>query len=261
MEKVRSNFFEGISINMLKVIGMITMFIDHVAVYFSYKITPEVYLICRLIGRISMPLFVFILVQGYMHTRNLKKYMIRIGVLAIITQVLSLILGYINKIYYPNYVNELGHLFNILFSFVLSLILIRAFDIEKKYINKFNRYINFILRLLIVICVVIIYCYINVDYSFTIPVMAINFFLFEKIKTKLKTEEMKTVFTGFEMIIMLIIAIVFNRMEMLVVVDVPILFLYNGKKKNKFDFNRLAMYAFFPLHHFVLYLIAMLIGG
>lgn len=72
----------GISADLLKVIAMVMMVIDHMgAVLF-----PEVpYL--RLIGRISFPIFTWLLIMGFTHTSNLKKYMLRMGIFAVISEI------------------------------------------------------------------------------------------------------------------------------------------------------------------------------
>ena len=77
----RSNKF--ISQEALKLIACITMFIDH----FGYAIVPRlaianmdtIYYICRSIGRLSFPIFCFLLVEGMRHTRNPGKYLLRLG--------------------------------------------------------------------------------------------------------------------------------------------------------------------------------------
>lgn len=63
-------------------IAIISMAIDHVgAVLF-----PQ-YEFLRIIGRIAFPIFAFTLVEGFLHTRDVKKYMMRLGMLAIISEV------------------------------------------------------------------------------------------------------------------------------------------------------------------------------
>lgn len=74
--------FSGITGSGLKIIAIITMVIDHVgAVLF-----PE-QLIFRYIGRLSFPIFCFLLVEGFIYTRNVYKYVVRLGIFAIISEI------------------------------------------------------------------------------------------------------------------------------------------------------------------------------
>ena len=60
----------------LKIIALITMTIDHIGLTFS--IEP-----LRYIGRLALPLFCFMIVEGVIHTRNFKKYILRLGIMAV----------------------------------------------------------------------------------------------------------------------------------------------------------------------------------
>ena len=79
---------KGINAELLKLIAAITMFIDHFGYYFYDFLNPTIYTICRNIGRIAMPIFVYSLVQGFFYTKNFKKYFTRITLVAIITQII-----------------------------------------------------------------------------------------------------------------------------------------------------------------------------
>lgn len=59
----------------LKIIAILTMTVDHVGVMFD--ITP-----CRYIGRLALPLFCFMATEGVLHTKNFKKYALRLGIMA-----------------------------------------------------------------------------------------------------------------------------------------------------------------------------------
>ncbi|AOZ92040.1 TraX family protein [Paenibacillus crassostreae] len=63
-------------------IAMLTMLIDHIgAVFFSDQ------MIWRIIGRISFPIYAYALVQGHLHTSNRLKYLVRLFIIALVSQV------------------------------------------------------------------------------------------------------------------------------------------------------------------------------
>ena len=68
----------------LKLIALVTMLIDHIAVVLMKNSrivllrtgwgTLTLYTLMRKIGRISFPIYCFLLVEGFLHTRDRKKY-------------------------------------------------------------------------------------------------------------------------------------------------------------------------------------------
>lgn len=71
----------GLSSYHLKLIAALTMLVDHIGVVFY----PDLDWL-RVIGRVSFPLFIWLLVQGEAHTKDIWRYGLRLGLLGLISQ-------------------------------------------------------------------------------------------------------------------------------------------------------------------------------
>ncbi|MCR5119257.1 MAG: conjugal transfer protein TraX [Lachnospiraceae bacterium] len=87
---------KGISGAVLKWIAIITMLTDHIGAsivrYYRglpgcTQTTKVVYDILRDIGRIAFPIFIFLLIEGYRHTKNRRKYLFRLLLFCIISEI------------------------------------------------------------------------------------------------------------------------------------------------------------------------------
>lgn len=58
------------TIFVLKIIAIISMFLDHV----RYAVPVVEDFAAMYLGRIAFPLFAFFISEGYIHTKNVKKY-------------------------------------------------------------------------------------------------------------------------------------------------------------------------------------------
>ncbi len=121
----------------MKIIAMVCMLIDHTAAVLFDRIlisrgllnavnasdggasflstgnTAVIYyadMIMRAIGRISFPIFCFLLIEGFMHTHDVKKYALNLGIFALVSEI-PFDLAFAGKPFYLNYQNVFFTLF------------------------------------------------------------------------------------------------------------------------------------------------------
>lgn len=73
---------KGLTGNQLKIIAMIAMTCDHVGL----QLLPQ-FPILRLIGRLALPIYAWMIAEGCRHTRNRKNYLLRLVLLAALCQI------------------------------------------------------------------------------------------------------------------------------------------------------------------------------
>ncbi|MDF2673199.1 MAG: conjugal transfer protein TraX, partial [Clostridiales bacterium] len=115
----------------LKILAMVTMFIDHV----GYMFFPG-QMLYRTIGRLAFPIFAYQIAIGYSKTSNLKKYVERLFIFALITQ-----------IPYSFFNSELSfnplH-FNVLFMFLAAIAVVYIYDLGVLKIKSFIESRNYL---------------------------------------------------------------------------------------------------------------------
>lgn len=149
---------KGISGSWLKLIACVSMLIDHIAlhvfrgmdwafyVFFQighHEITP--YFIMRsVIGRWAFPIFAFLIVEGFLHTHDKKKYGMNLLVFALISEIpfnlvntnsffyykqnvfFTLFLGYLGLCVVERYKDDFKNLAKYLVPLFLTSIVLRA---------------------------------------------------------------------------------------------------------------------------------------
>lgn len=141
---------KGISGSTVKIIAVVTMLIDHVAAalltrmmitrgYFYAAGNPQRYLawladngplyfgtmLMRLIGRLGFPIFCFLLVEGFQKTRNVKKYVFRLGLFALISEI-PFNLAFSGRVWASGYQN-------VYFTLLIGILVLWAFDTIAKH--------------------------------------------------------------------------------------------------------------------------------
>ena len=65
----------------LKVLALLTMTLDHIG-YLIVNYNYHLSMVFRHVGRLALPLFCFMIVEGAIHTKSFKKYALRLGIMA-----------------------------------------------------------------------------------------------------------------------------------------------------------------------------------
>lgn len=97
METLQQQTRQGLSGTALKLVACVTMLIDHIgascieAAYATAAEIPaamaQLDTVLRLIGRLAFPIFCFLLVEGFLHTHDVKKYIERLLVFGLVSEV------------------------------------------------------------------------------------------------------------------------------------------------------------------------------
>lgn len=96
--------------NQLKLLALVTMTVDHIGAY----LLPHV-LLLRIIGRLALPVYAYMIAEGCKHTRNRRKYLLQMAGMAALCQLV--------------YFFAMESLYQcILVTFTLSILLIYACD-------------------------------------------------------------------------------------------------------------------------------------
>ncbi len=80
METTRASTRSGLSGTQLKMIALVLMVLDHIHYFFSFTgWIPEWF---SMLGRLSAPLFMFCMVEGFVHTHDRKRYFLKVYLLS-----------------------------------------------------------------------------------------------------------------------------------------------------------------------------------
>ena len=236
--------------NQLKILACITMLIDHIGAI----LLPNL-LILRIIGRLSFPIFAFMIAEGAKYTRNKLRYLLTILITGIIFQIILIVFI---KDYH----------FNILLTFSISIIVIYSMDLFKKCLFDKNQKIIFkALSFLLFVVVAIlpyflpkIFDWFHYSYGFYGCMCAV----FASAPTLDKTEapawlkKLDNIYVRIAcMAIPLFLYSRNNIIQLYSFISLFILLLYSekrGKAKLKYFF-----YIFYPAHLLILYAISFMI--
>ena len=222
---------------MLKIIAMISMVFDHVGdMFFPDLLWPI------MIGRLAMPIFSFCIAEGYIHTRDKNKYLLRMGIFALVSEV-PFDLAFEGKL-------NLTHQ-NIMVTFFLAILALKFFDLIRGEKNEeTGKYSagKILIGTLAVIAMAVVALLVKADYTVFAVIAVFLFYVLKDVGKFFRTgagvaflAATRTVgyycTTGLSII--------------------PLL-LYNGKKGRGLKW---LFYAFYPGHLLLLYLLKLALTG
>lgn len=217
------------TIFLLKIVACITMLLDHV----KYAIPATEGFATLYLGRIAFPLFAFFITEGYIHTKNVKKYYLRLIIFALISQIPFML--------FRTLVGE-WKMLNVIFTLILGLTAILIYD---KSENK-------VISLILVGCIAYLGYILKVDYRWLGVLTVFVMYLFKNKKLLL--------FIVYS--ILLTVYYVSNNINLLMIenfiyficnlLPIFLIFTYNGKEGKKIKY---FFYIFYPVHMLVLYFI------
>lgn len=227
----------------LKLIAIITMTIDHVGRFFFADQIEWL-----LVGRLAFPIFAWGIANGYHHTRDIKKYMTRLGIFALISQI-PFTLTYLALFYNPT-------MLNIFFTLLLGLVAIYAYDhIPKKFIG-----------VLVVFGITLLAAILPIDYGpYGILLTFVFYLTYGQPKRMLFWQTVLwlvlLILSQVALLTPFAEVITNNFVSQIIIVQVVALFsvllisLYNGVQGPRFKW---LFYWYYPVHLIVLLVIAML---
>lgn len=224
----------GFTNNQLKILAIIAMLSDHI----GRELLPQ-YPILTFFGRLSFPIFAYMIAEGCRYTKNKKKYLLMILGLGLLCQVVFFI--------------TTGSLYQcVLITFSLSIVMIYTLD----YLQK-EQTLKAALLLLTTAALVIFLCAFLpemtttdfwIDYGLIGVMLPVTIYL-------MPNKTYKLIGTT---IMLVLLAYAMGGQQWFALITVPLLALYNGKRGTA---NlKYLFYIFYPSHLVIIYAIQLLIA-
>jgi len=273
LKKLSLNSFQ------IKLFALIIMTIDHIAFYQTFTTNIHINYSLRIIGRIAAPLFLFLIAKGLHHTRSKLKYIFRLYIASVITEITNTLFLKTLAINYS--ASVLGNIFTTFFYvafYVYFIELIRENPKKRKniFIGTFALLFPLIIVVLnIMLCQtptgtaywevirVILPSPLTVNYSILFVIMGITWYFINN----------KYINVGILAIVSLLSFLIpeiqitqitpyFNAHTLFVnpqwcmFLAIPFILLYNGQKGTN---TKYFFYFYYPLHQYFLFFLYLLV--
>lgn len=207
----------------IKILAAVFMVMDHVC----YLLLPQL-LILHVIGRLSFPLFAWLLAQGEKHTKNIYRYGSRLLITAIISQ--------------PIYTAVFkSFTLNILFTLLLGLGMLRLVNRCSQFWQKLTIYVLFAV--------------VAETFNFEYGGYGIGVIILMSLTDKLKPKVWLLYWCIFHLILVVISRI--SLIQSFAIISGLLVFQFNGKQGSQAKW----FYLFYPTHLIILGIINYLISS
>lgn len=210
---------------LLKSIALITMIIDHYGAIFQSSVITY-----RIIGRLAFPIYAFLLVEGYFHSKNIKRYATRLFLFAFVSE-MPFDLAFYNGV---NFTHQ-----NIFFTLFIGLYTMYFLENKEKYKVNTPLVLGFGILLATLF---------SVDYSFIGIIYILSFYYTRNLKPSQRLFSV-----GLSMFLINLISL--SYLQNFALLALPLIFFYNGELGPKNKFIQLFFYISYPLHLIIFYLI------
>lgn len=235
---------KGLNSNALKTIAVIAMTVDHIA-WLLFPNYPHEFLpvLLHIVGRLTCPIMCYFIAEGYHYTRDVRKYTVRLFVFALISHFAYIFASadYVDiKSFIPFYYGNILNQTSVIWSLAWGLVMLRIVNSEK--IQK--QWVKTLLVLLI--CVVTF----PSDWS---CIASLCILAFGTNRRNLKAQSMWLVIyvALYSAVYCFAIDRVYGLVQMGVVLAIPFIKLYNGKRGKDPRINKFMkwlFYIYYPLH-------------
>ncbi len=236
--------FGGLNGNTLRLLAIVFMIFDHTRVA---VVDGNMWM--NYMGRLAFPIFAFQISEGFIHTSNFKKYLLRLLVFALISEIPFNVFCS-SELFFPQYQN-------VLFTFILSIIALKLLDLAKKE-PTLPKVAGAGIG---VVAIVFLAEVLEVDYGGAGVIIVVAFYLFRNFPFAfiLQFATMFLVFIFFypgRPVFFKIQDFIFHiPVQAFSLLSLIPIWLYNGKKGGGGKLLQYATYGFYPVHIAVLCII------
>lgn len=236
--------------NQLKLIAIIAMTVDHIAwAMFDGYPTALLPLVMHIIGRLTCPIMCYFIAEGYHYTRNINKYTFRLFAFAFVSHFAYIFASndFVDfksfiPFYYGNFLNQTS----VMWSLAWGLVMLRIADSKRiKSIYK--------VLLVILICIITLPSDWSCIAALCIMAIGTNRGDFRK-----QMSWMIFYVALYSLVYFFAIDKAYGILQMGVVLSIPVIAMYNGKRGKNPKINKFMkwfFYIFYPVHLFVIGLI------